>query len=161
MAAPCHKIVETQTEVTCSCRKNTAAKKSVEIQTEVLCMFRRITDAKKSMETQTEAPAQDASTQVTGCDESQRLAFAVPGDGGSTCIRCDELNDLVSLVVDLKEEVERLRTIKECERETDCWCQSLLARDLGTQLKLHMEYVIPCCLANRWERGIGRQTVLQ
>ena len=82
-------------------------------------MLERIADATKSVETQTEAPAQDASTQVTGCDESQRLAFAVPGDGGSTCIRCDQPNDLLSLVVDLREEVERLRTIKECERETD------------------------------------------
>ncbi|XP_031408827.1 transcription factor SOX-5-like [Meleagris gallopavo] len=38
-----------------------------------------------------------------------------------------DLDELVSLVVDLKEEVERLRTIKECEREIDWWCQSLSA----------------------------------
>ena len=89
-------------------------------------MLERIADAQASVETQTEAPTQDASIQVTGCHKCHSLAFAVLGDGGGTCIRCDQLNDLLSLVVDLMEEVERLRTIKECE-ETDQWCQSLLA----------------------------------
>lgn len=49
------------------------------------------------------------------------------GEGVNTCVRCDQLNDLLSLVVDLKEEVERLRSIKECEREIDWWSQTLLA----------------------------------
>ena len=43
------------------------------------------------------------------------------------CVSCDQLNDLLSLVTDLKEEVEKLRSIRECEREID-WCfQSLPA----------------------------------
>ena len=37
-------------------------------------------------------------------------------EGDSTCVRCNQLYDLLSLVVDMKEEVERLRSIKECER---------------------------------------------
>ena len=49
------------------------------------------------------------------------------GEGDSTCVRCDQLNDLLSLVVGLKEEVERLRSIRECEKEIDWWCQSLSA----------------------------------
>ena len=96
------KIVETQKEVSCTCRKKTAAKKSMETQTEVLCMLERIADAQASVETQTEAPTQDASIQVTGCHKCHSLAFAVLGDGGGTCIRCDQLAYLVSLVVDLK-----------------------------------------------------------
>jgi len=67
----------------------------------------------------------------------------------STCVRCEQVNDLPSLVVDLKEEVERLRSIKECEGEIDWGCQTLWARDLGSQLRLHMEHITPCCLANR------------
>ena len=47
------------------------------------------------------------------------------GEGDSTPVRCDQLNDLLSFVVDLKEEVESLRSIRECEREIDGWCQSL------------------------------------
>ena len=43
----------------------------------------------------------------------------MPDDGGCTSIRCDQLSDLLSLVTDLKEEVERLRTIKDCGREID------------------------------------------
>ena len=49
------------------------------------------------------------------------------GEGGSNCVRCDQVNYLLSLVVDLKDEVERLRSIKECEREIDCWYQTLFA----------------------------------
>ena len=75
--------------------------------------------ARKNVETQTEVPKQDASVQVPGCSECQSLAFAALGEGDSTCVRCDQLNDLLSLVVDLKEKVERLRSTKECERETD------------------------------------------
>ena len=79
------------------------------------------------METQTEVPKQDVSVQVSGCSECQSLAFAVLGEGDSTCVRRDQLNDLLSLVVDLKKEVERLKSITECERKIDWWCQSLRA----------------------------------
>ena len=123
MAAPwwkatARKNVETKTEVRCPCKRKAAAKKNVETQTEVLCTHKRKTAAKKNVEIQTEVPKQNASMQVSGCSEC--LAFeAVLGEGDSTCVRCNELNDLLSLVVDLKEEVERLRSIKECEREID------------------------------------------
>ena len=40
----------------------------------------------------------------------------------------DQVNDLLSLVACLREEVERLRTIKDCEKEIDWWCQALSAR---------------------------------
>ena len=69
-----------------------------------------------------EVPKQGASVQVSGCGGCQSLAFAVLGDGDSTCVRCDQLNDLLGLMVDLKEEVERLKSIWECEREIDWWC---------------------------------------
>ena len=48
-------------------------------------------------------------------------ATAWGGGGGrdSTCVRCEQVNELLSLVVKFKEEVQRLRTIRECERETD------------------------------------------
>ena len=41
----------------------------------------------------------------------------LPGEGGrdSTCVRCEQVDELLSLVVELKEEVQRLRTIRECE----------------------------------------------
>lgn len=41
------------------------------------------------------------------------------------CVRCEQVDELLSLVVELREEVERLRTIRECEREIDWWSDSL------------------------------------
>jgi len=79
--------------------------------------------AKKNVEALTEVSKQDASVQVFGCGECQSLAVAVLGDGDSTRVRRDQPK-VLSLVVDLKERVERLRTIKECESEIDWWCQS-------------------------------------
>jgi len=60
--------------------------------------------------------------QVFGCSECQSLIFAELCEGDSTCVRCDQIKDLLSLVVDLKEEVERLRSIKQCEKKIDWWC---------------------------------------
>jgi len=34
-------------------------------------------------------------------------------------------DDLLSMVAELQEEVERLRCIRECEQETDWWSNSL------------------------------------
>ena len=103
--------------------------------------------ARKNVETQTEVPKQDASAQVSGCSECQSLAFAVLGEEDSRCVRCDQLNDLLSLVVDLKEEVERLRSIKECEREIDCWYQTLSApRSRQPGVALHgVSHLLPPC----------------
>jgi len=155
MAAPQQKAtttknVGTQMEVPCTRKRKAAAKNNVQTQTEIPCTHERRAAGEKTVETQTGVLKQYATAQVSGCSECQKLAFAVLGEGGSTCVRCDQLNDLLSLVVDLKEEVERLRSIKECEREIDWWCQSLSAlRSWLIQLRLHMEYVTPCYHENR------------
>ncbi|PKU29756.1 death-associated protein 1 [Limosa lapponica baueri] len=51
------------------------------------------------------------------------------GSGDNTCVSYEQVNGLLSLVVELKEEVERLRTIRECEREIDWWTHSLRVRE--------------------------------
>ena len=35
------------------------------------------------------------------------------------CVRCEQVDGLVCLVAELKEDVERLRAIRECEQEID------------------------------------------
>ena len=100
---------------------------------------------RKNVETPTEVPKHDASVQVSGCSECQSLASVL---GDSTCLRCDRLNHFLSVEVDMKEEVKRLRSIRECEREIDWWCQALSPQNLGSQLRLHVERVTPCHLAN-------------
>ena len=69
---------------------------------------------RKNVETPTEVPKHDASVQVSGCSECQSLALAVQGGRDDICVRCDQLDDLLFLMVDLKEEVERLRSIRDC-----------------------------------------------
>ena len=108
-------------------RWKATASKNVETQREVPCSRKRKAVAKKNVATQTKVTKQHASTQVSDYSECQSLAFAVLGEGDSTCVRCDQVNDLLSLVVDLEEEVERLRSIKECEKEMGWWCQTLSA----------------------------------
>ena len=45
--------------------------------------------------------------------------------GGYACGRCAQVEELLSLVVKLWEEVSRLRSIRESEREIDLWNHSL------------------------------------
>lgn len=56
--------------------------------------------------------------QVSGCREHLSLLLLMEG-GNTTCVMCQQ--DLLSLVAELKEEMERLRNIRDCEQETDWW----------------------------------------
>jgi len=71
------------------------------------------------MGTHTEAPRKDTGVQVSGCRECLSLALVPEDSRDNCCVRCDQVNDILSLVAELKEEVERLRSIQECEREID------------------------------------------
>ncbi|KGL92569.1 hypothetical protein N301_03553, partial [Charadrius vociferus] len=84
---------------------------------------------KKAVGTQTEAPGKHVGVQASGCRECRGLALAMEGSGDNTCVRCEQVNDLLSLVIELKEAVERLRTIRQCEREINWWAHSLRVRE--------------------------------
>ena len=75
----------------------------------------------------------NVAAQVPSCKEC--LSLLLPGEGGrdSTCVRCEQVNELLSLVMELKEEVERLRAIRECEWETDWWSDLLVCQKEGCQ----------------------------
>jgi len=81
--------------------------------------------ARRSVGTQTEAPHRDTGVQVSGCMECLSLALVPEDSRDNVCFRCDQVNDLLGLVAELKEEVERLRSIQECEREIDWWSCTL------------------------------------
>ena len=81
--------------------------------------------SRKSVYTQTDHPLKNAAVQVTGCRECQSLLLPSAGGRDTVCVRCEQVNDLVRMVAELKEEVERLRDIRECEREIDWWSNSL------------------------------------
>ena len=69
--------------------------------------------------TQMEALPRNVGVQVSVCEEC--LSLLLPGEGSrnSTCMSCVQVEDLLSVVSELKEEVERLRTSREYEWETD------------------------------------------
>ncbi|GAB0185452.1 hypothetical protein GRJ2_001010500 [Grus japonensis] len=80
---------------------------------------------RKHVATQTELPQKHAATQLSGCQECLNLALAGEGSSETGCLRCDQVDDLLSLVAELHEEVERLRSIREAERDIDWWSQAL------------------------------------
>uniref|UniRef100_A0A493TS73 Uncharacterized protein n=1 Tax=Anas platyrhynchos platyrhynchos TaxID=8840 RepID=A0A493TS73_ANAPP len=81
--------------------------------------------SRKSVMTQTECLLKTEAVQVSGCRECLSLLLPSEGGGDTVCVRCEQVDGLLSLVAGLKEEVERLRAIRECEREIDCWRDSL------------------------------------
>jgi len=83
---------------------------------------------RKTVATQTEGLPRNVAVQVSGCRECQSLLLPREDGKDATCVRCEQVDELLSLVVELKEEVERLRTIRECEREIDWWSDSLRER---------------------------------
>lgn len=49
----------------------------------------------------------------------------VVGDRDTVCLRSKQVEDLISLVAELREVVETLGTIWECEQVLDWWSSSL------------------------------------
>ena len=76
------------------------------------------------MAAQTELPCEGAAARVSGRGECLSLSLMTEGSGDASCVRCDQVGDLLSLVVGLTEAVERLRSIRECEREIDWWAHT-------------------------------------
>lgn len=52
------------------------------------------------------------------------LLLLVEGGRDTTCMRCEQVEDLLIPVAELEEE-ERLRSIRDCEQEVDWWTNSL------------------------------------
>jgi len=63
--------------------------------------------AGRSVATQTAVPHKHTAVQVSGCRECLSLALVPQGSRDNCCVRCHQVNDLLSLVAELKEEVER------------------------------------------------------
>ena len=67
---------------------------------------------RKTVVTQTEGLPRNVAVQVSGCRQCQSLLLTREDGKDATCVRCEQVDELFSLVGELKEEVERLRTIK-------------------------------------------------
>ncbi|KAJ7412505.1 hypothetical protein WISP_96256 [Willisornis vidua] len=93
----------------------------------------------RSVSTQTLPSKEDTATQTSGCEECLSLPLVPENGMGGTCVRCEQVNDLLCLVAELKEEVQRLKCIRESEKEIDWRSQSLL-----TPKGVQQEVVKPC-----------------
>ncbi|KFO98751.1 hypothetical protein N300_01915, partial [Calypte anna] len=67
----------------------------------------------------------DVAVQASGCVECLSLALAPEDNVSGVCVRCEQVNDLLCLVAELKEDVERLRSIRDSESEIDWWSCTL------------------------------------
>ncbi|PKU33259.1 death-associated protein 1 [Limosa lapponica baueri] len=93
--------------------------------------------------TQTDLLQRRAAVQVRGCTECPSL---LQEDGkDSSCVRCE--HDLTSLVAELQEEVERLRSIWECEKEMGWWSHTLpsLGKKEQEEAAGEVEDPLPSC----------------
>ncbi|RMC20428.1 hypothetical protein DUI87_01280 [Hirundo rustica rustica] len=74
---------------------------------------------------QVEPSKKDASVQTHSCPECLSLSVASGGAVEEACLQCEQVSDLLSLVAELREEVERLRSIRESEMEIDWWSSAI------------------------------------
>lgn len=83
------------------------------------------------MATETEGLPRDVAVHVSGCRECSSLLLPGENSKNSTCVKCKQVDDLLSMVAELKEEVVRLRAIRNCEGEIDWWNSSLACQREG------------------------------
>lgn len=74
---------------------------------------------KKSVATQTEGLPRDVAVQIAVCREFSSLLLPGESSKNSTCVKCKQVDDLLSMVAEPKGEVARVRAIRDCEWEID------------------------------------------
>ena len=99
--------------------------------------------AGKNVVTQTELPSKRAAVEGSGCRECLSLSPVPQGSGDKPCVRRDQVGDLLSLVAELKEAAERLRSVRECERERDWWARTLPSLRRRQQMEAPQEAEVP------------------
>lgn len=73
---------------------------------------------------QTKLPQKHKAAQVSGCRECQSLAPELDDSRDNSCVKCSQADDVLIMVAALREEVERLRSIRDAEEEIGWWSHS-------------------------------------
>jgi len=81
--------------------------------------------ARTNAAAQTELLFKHVTTQLSGCGMFEGIFLEVESDHKQDRGRCDQIDKLLCLVVELQEEVSRLRSIQESERNIDQWSCTL------------------------------------
>ena len=114
--------------------------------------------AKRNAETQTESMNVHAAVQVSGCGECLALSLLQEGSRDTTCVRCEQVEDLLSLAVELKEEVERLRSMWDSGKGLTGGVELCHPYRKGVGEVVLKQWGIICCLTVRWG-GVTSKTV--
>lgn len=77
--------------------------------------------ARRSAATQTELPQKHKPVQACNCRECLSLALAPKDRRDYTWVQWEQVDDLLSLVAELREEVESLKSIRGSDRKIDWW----------------------------------------
>lgn len=75
------------------------------------------THTTKDVVTQTEQLQEHARIQVSGCRACQSPALLSEGSRELSCVRCHQVDNVLSLVAEMRDEVERLKGIRDSEEE--------------------------------------------
>jgi len=86
--------------------------------------------------TQRELPFKHATTQASSCGVYEGIFLEEKSDCNQTCEKCDQTDELLCLVAELQDEVSRLKSIQEPEREIDQWSHTLLSMMHRSQLSM-------------------------
>ena len=108
---------------------------------------------RRSVVTQTEGPHKHTAVQVSGCMQCLSLALVPEDSRDNGCVWCNQVKDLLSLVAELKEEVERLRSIREREREIDWWSPPCPPGGQDSRRRLHAQQRTPYPVASKQSEG--------
>ncbi|KAJ7424306.1 hypothetical protein BTVI_07039 [Pitangus sulphuratus] len=95
----------------------------------------------------------DTAVKVSGYAECLSLALVAEDSVSGICVRCEQVNDLLCLVAELKEEVERLRNIRE--REIDWWSPTL-----SPPKEVQQETVKPCPSCHQANQVDGNRSLI-
>lgn len=82
------------------------------------------THTTKDVVTQMEQLQEHARIQVPGCRECQSLALELDDSRDNSCVKCNQADVLLIMVAALREEVERLRSIRDPEEKIGWWSHS-------------------------------------
>lgn len=80
---------------------------------------------------QMDLTCQYAAVQVSGCSECLSFLLMLEGSGDNICLRCEQVDNLLSLMAKLKEELKRSGSIREFEKRSSLNCNRCgLVKDL-------------------------------
>ncbi|GAB0209404.1 sodium- and chloride-dependent neutral and basic amino acid transporter B(0+)-like [Grus japonensis] len=91
---------------------------------------------RSNVATQTELLTEHVTTQTSDCRVYVRIFLEMERDSKHACGRCDQVDVLLCLMSELQEEMGKLRSIRQSEKEIDQWSCALPSLVQTSQLSM-------------------------